>query len=638
MAKNIEPELLKIGDYLRLDKNATFVIPEYQRPYSWTISNCDKLWQDIVDFKDSKNDDNYFFGTIIINCLSDDKELLLIDGQQRTTTFLLLLKALLTGINKCLTEKFKTMDDCSGSLYRGLRDLRKKIMAILYKAGKDDVTDRPSDEDKKFYGHDIILTNNSLNENYKNELKNILQSADFDTAEKNAEKIKYKQKDNKYTNYFRNYKFFWEKVETLDSNDLREIGKTILADREERGCEVIRIKSWDVEQAIKMFNSLNSDGLPLCDSDIISAQLYGESKKQGKEDDFKKLREEYNGLVEDLKSLSIANDNSLLMQYMYYIRVLNGETKSDSGAINVTTPGLRRYFIEENKEPISDPIKMCKDLIYLAKVWSVLSEHTLVKILLKFNENSKLFLASYLFRSQTADGEIADGAITEDVEEKFTKKLTKELTNILECMLRLFAILEIVDAGYSSKYFKSFLFEEQTKLVDSKISCNEIISDFHKHISCNWKKDDIKILLKDYRGNALVWLNEYLFAKKKNISFSLYSEYDIEHIMPQSGKNIVTIRNDAGISDADEFKEVVNKLGNKIVLEQKINRNLGNEWFRTKLSKSTEKETGYKDSKYPIALSLFNTYKDEENPLWTKDKIESATDKARDRIADFIFE
>ena len=47
MAKNIEPKLKKIGDYLKLEEDTVFTIPEYQRAYSWGVDNCDKLWQDI---------------------------------------------------------------------------------------------------------------------------------------------------------------------------------------------------------------------------------------------------------------------------------------------------------------------------------------------------------------------------------------------------------------------------------------------------------------------------------------------------------------------------------------------------------------------------------------------------------------
>ena len=126
MAKNIEPKLKKIGDYLKLDEDTKFIIPEYQRAYSWNVDNCDKLWQDIIDYADSGNKDRYFFGTIIINCEKNDTEFGLIDGQQRTTTFLLLLKALLVRINIAINRI--PNDDDSASLCRGcLRFCRKAL-------------------------------------------------------------------------------------------------------------------------------------------------------------------------------------------------------------------------------------------------------------------------------------------------------------------------------------------------------------------------------------------------------------------------------------------------------------------------------------------------------------------------------
>lgn len=73
MAKNIEPTLKLIADYLKLKKDENFVIPEYQRSYSWDITQCDKLWQDIEAFIVSDAKDPYFFGTIIVDCSQTDK-------------------------------------------------------------------------------------------------------------------------------------------------------------------------------------------------------------------------------------------------------------------------------------------------------------------------------------------------------------------------------------------------------------------------------------------------------------------------------------------------------------------------------------------------------------------------------------
>ena len=613
MAKNIEPKLKKIGDYLKLEEDTVFTIPEYQSAYSWGIDNCDKLWQDINDFVESESKDRYFFGTIIINCQDNDTKYGLIDGQQRTTTFLLLLKALLVRINIAIERT--ASDEDSASLCRGLQERRRRIMGILYKAETEDISDKPdAAKDAEICRRGIILENFSINEQYKTELSTILQATDYASAEARVIKIKYKQKDNRYTNFFRNFKFFYGKISELSDSQLNSIAKSITDN-----CEVIEIKSWQVEQAITMFNSLNSDGLPLYDSDIISAKLYAEAEKRGKEKEFADLWKQLNNCINELESTRIADINSILMQYMYYIRTVNKETISETGAINVTTPGLRRYFTEINKMPITDPIGMCSDMVKLAKVWKKVSEYPQMKVLLKFNENTKLFLASYFFRFD---------------EDNITEELVEP---ILECLLRLFSLLELVDVGYSSKYFKTFLFGAEVKLVSKSTTVDAITQDFNEHIRSNWDKETIWADLHDYDGNVLVYLNEFLFAKEKGLSFTLGTKYDIEHIMPYSGNNLQEIRKDAEIDSEEEFYDVVNKLGNKILLEEKINRAIGNEWFRTKVSTKLENKTGYIDSKYPIARALVSKYQSANKPYWKKDDIMSATDKASDRIVRFIF-
>ena len=59
--QEIELKLVLMGDYLILDEDTKFVIPEYQRKHSWGISHCDKLWSDVIDFIDSDRKDSYFF-------------------------------------------------------------------------------------------------------------------------------------------------------------------------------------------------------------------------------------------------------------------------------------------------------------------------------------------------------------------------------------------------------------------------------------------------------------------------------------------------------------------------------------------------------------------------------------------------
>lgn len=638
MAKNIEPILKKINSYLKLEEGTIFKIPEYQRPYSWKIDNCDKLWQDIWNFIDNGSKDRYFFGTIIINCQAKDTVFELIDGQQRTTTFLLLLKALLIRIDKYLYDA--KYDSDSEDIFDCLKTYRRQIINILYRVNPENISEnfyndgakeKTKAKEKELYLKNSLMENCSINENYKNELNTILSSWDFEEAEKAVTKIPNKQKDNKYTNFFRNFKFFYkEKIENLPQSNLNVFAKTLL-DK----CEVIEIKSWYVEQAITMFNSLNSDGLPLCDADIISAKLYSAAEKKNLKDDFNKLWENLKETVDKLEKNGVVSIDDILMQQMYYYRAKDTENLTDTGSVNVTTPGLRRYFTEINKSLLDDPIDFCNKMVNLAKIWEKVSDYPIIKLLLKFNSNIKLFLASYFNRFES-------------------DKITKEdVRKMAECLIKLFAILEVVDEGYSSSKFKVFLFREIVDIADSNVTVDKIKADFDKHISDNWKADDkkaddtkaddtkadnkkvndIKEYIMEYDKNVLVYLNEYLFALEKGEELSFDTQYDIEHIMSQSGRNKDTIREDAGIKTVEEFNTVVNKLGNKILLDSEINRAIGNEWFRTKVSN----EKGYKKSHYPIAKALAEKYKDVDNPSWHKDDIETATKKASGRIIKFIF-
>ena len=602
MAKKIEPALKLISEYLKLNNEEHFVIPEYQRGYSWNINQCDKLWQDIEDFIQNDATDPYFFGTIIIDC-SEEKRYSLIDGQQRTTTFLLLLKALLIRLTEVLSEFNR--DESSEALEEGLKENRNNIIRILYKADVEARIEILSDWNKAIGIK--ILENNSINELYDNQVKKIIEAKNFDDAEKSVHRIPRKQKDNKYTNHFRNFKFFYNNLKLKSESQLNKFCKIFL-----ESCEIIEIRSWYTEQAITMFNSLNSTGMPLSDADIISAQLY--SKSGENREKFNNLWETLSKLANELNFQKIVDIDSILQQFMYINRAIDKVYVKDN-SVDVTTPGLRRYYTDINKELLLEPINLSKKLIKIARIWEKIKDYPTIKLLLKFNENAKLFLIGYLNRYQVED-------ITES-----------NVTEISNYLLRLFAILEVVDAGYSSKNFKTFLFGENIKLVDNIYSLDSIKSDFDKHIRETWDKEDIESGLLEYDKNILVFLNEYLYTKAKGKDFNFSSSVNIEHIMPASGRNIDVIRKDADITDKEEFKSLVNKIGNKILLEEKINKSISNEWFKTKKQTSINDKSGYKDSRYQIAKNLTKY----PNDTWKKDDIETATLKAAERISKFIF-
>ena len=81
-----------------IKKSNQFSIPIYQRLYSWTEKECERLWDDIIT-TGSRNVPSHFIGSIMyiekgLYQISKPEPLLIIDGQQRLTTVSLLLEAL----------------------------------------------------------------------------------------------------------------------------------------------------------------------------------------------------------------------------------------------------------------------------------------------------------------------------------------------------------------------------------------------------------------------------------------------------------------------------------------------------------------------------------------------------------------
>lgn len=92
--KATEANLLKF-----LRKSPQFVIPIYQRNYSWTAAQCRQLWSDMMRAGCDDAVQAHFIGSIVyvergLSSVTSQEALLVIDGQQRLTTSTLLIAAL----------------------------------------------------------------------------------------------------------------------------------------------------------------------------------------------------------------------------------------------------------------------------------------------------------------------------------------------------------------------------------------------------------------------------------------------------------------------------------------------------------------------------------------------------------------
>src|SRR5438876_1045816 len=98
-----------------LNGKKQFIIPIYQRTYSWLREQCEQLWNDIIRAGTDQEMPGHFIGSVVyiqqgIMLFGNVPQFLLIDGQQRLTTLLLLLTA--------LAEKAENEPDTTGTIYK----------------------------------------------------------------------------------------------------------------------------------------------------------------------------------------------------------------------------------------------------------------------------------------------------------------------------------------------------------------------------------------------------------------------------------------------------------------------------------------------------------------------------------------
>ncbi|WP_120960892.1 DUF262 and DUF1524 domain-containing protein [Helicobacter pylori] len=121
-------------EFFEQNQTNQFVIPIYQRLYSWKKEQCKQLWDDIIKIGGNDKMNGHFIGSILYVRVDDthSSPLLIIDGQQRLTTITLLFIALR---NRSSDEvKRKKMESY---LINSGNDGDKKFKLILSESDKD---------------------------------------------------------------------------------------------------------------------------------------------------------------------------------------------------------------------------------------------------------------------------------------------------------------------------------------------------------------------------------------------------------------------------------------------------------------------------------------------------------------------
>ncbi|TPH86563.1 DUF262 domain-containing protein [Helicobacter pylori] len=126
------------------NQNNQFVIPIYQRLYSWEKEQCEQLWDDIIKIGGNDKANGHFIGSIlyVLDGNTPSSPLLIIDGQQRLTTITLLLIALRDYLNDEndedeFLEKFSHSKIQNRYLTNSDKKGDKKFRLILSESDKD---------------------------------------------------------------------------------------------------------------------------------------------------------------------------------------------------------------------------------------------------------------------------------------------------------------------------------------------------------------------------------------------------------------------------------------------------------------------------------------------------------------------
>ncbi len=123
------------------NQNNQFVIPIYQRLYSWKKEQCKQLWDDIIKIGGNDKMNGHFIGSILYVRVdaTHSSPLLIIDGQQRLTTIMLLFIALRNHLNDEdeFLEKFSHQKIQNRYLINSDKDGDKKFRLILSESDKD---------------------------------------------------------------------------------------------------------------------------------------------------------------------------------------------------------------------------------------------------------------------------------------------------------------------------------------------------------------------------------------------------------------------------------------------------------------------------------------------------------------------
>lgn len=500
-----------------------FVIPEYQRPYSWSDDEVETLFEDLWEFSGEPGDNkHYFLGSVV--SYETDGERHIIDGQQRITSLCLLLRAVL----------FRLEEDDNKS--PEAKNFIKKIKPALW---------RENEMTGQVDRSNILLRSEVISDSANEILRKILETGMADTRAKD--------------NYSRNYNKFLELYRRKAVESPLQVYRFILALLDY--AILLPITADDQETALTIFNTLNNRGLPLSDADIFKSHIYKPLDEEAKKSFIKKWQD-----LEVRASDAGESIQSLFYYHMFYLRARTKDDKS-------TTPGIRKYYLDKKEKRLTTEV--VDELSRNLSLWEVVNKRRSIE---EEFWSKNIAIRQVLDCLSTYPNEFWKYPVSifymehkerPDFEEVFLKFLRKLVVMLLSRYLEVPAVNAVkgdvlkLNVAIIGNCHPMFYAGFEKKALDDQES-----------ILAEKQRTDNLIIAPHKRGmRMLLTLLAYQEADQTEL---LPSSWEIEHIFPKKWDSKYYRYNE------EEVNTYLEHLGNKIPLEKKLNSSASNGYFERK--------------------------------------------------------
>jgi uncharacterized protein with ParB-like and HNH nuclease domain len=528
------------------ERDVKYLIPAYQRPYSWENlgkndrnNQINNMWDDFYTLFVSGENTEYFFGSIVV--YKEDESFNVVDGQQRLTSLLLLFSAM-----KCFLtlSKQNRLDEEKENISNFMDETLQTINDILF--------NREGILVKSILKVKIESSgSNSLN------VDEILNKAiNCESKESILKGIDKKYKD-VIMRYFDNRDYF---IKRLEENFLTN-KKFLIKDVEKfdkfwkllrTKISIVMIKTTDLKTAFSIFEVLNNRGLPLTNKDLFRnflIRIFHQAGSSNSEKKWNYLENSYN-LTSDFLGRFIESRKAYQANKSSYNAIIDYYEKDTNQDIqlfyNELEKYLKYYTMITNEDNILD--KCIKNKIRFLR-------------LLGYERNTINYLMA-LFNYFSYDGEQNSELLTHiTLYEKMRLYILLKPRKRFSTVPIYHSIKDLNEGKFedSKKYFiESTETDDLKRLIDDKIKDNSIG----------------KLLIAKYLYTLNCTIKDVVEYQEVN-----YSKSTLEHIIPQNPESKSNWLNNF----SDDFrKEYTYKLGNFTLLTTNMNLKAKNYDFERK--------------------------------------------------------